>query len=255
MIEIKDVQLKLGQFVLKDIDVKIELGEYFVILGPSGSGKTVLLETIAGLYVPDEGNIYYAGEDITHFSPERRNIGFVYQNYELFPHMTVEENITFGLRIRKIDKKIICEKLYSLASMFKIKHLLKRYPAKLSGGEKQRVALARALIISPKILLLDEPMSALDMMTKLTLQQEIKNIHEEFNSTIIHVTHDIEEAMFLADRIGIMNNGRLTQVSKTEDVFNGTNSLFLETFMKIQRERRGKNEILYRTAGTDEKDS
>ena len=169
--------------------------------------------------------------------------------------MTVEENITFGLRIRKIDKEIICEKLYSLASMFKIKHLLKRYPAKLSGGEKQRVALARALIISPKILLLDEPMSALDMMTKLTLQQEIKNIHEEFNSTIIHVTHDIEEAMFLADRIGIMNNGRLTQVSKTEDVFNGTNSLFLETFMKIQRERREKNEILYRTAGTDEKDS
>lgn len=253
MLEIKDIQLKLGQFTLDYINIKIELGEYFVILGPSGSGKTVLLETIAGLYIPAKGEIYYNDENITLFPPEKRNIGFVYQNYELFPHMTVEENITFGLRIRKINKEIISKKLHNLVSMLKISHLLKRYPDKLSGGEKQRVALARALIISPKILLLDEPMSALDMMTRLTLQQEIKNIHKEFNSTIVHVTHDIEEAMFLADRIGIMDNGRLIQVSKTEDIFNGANSLFLETFLKIQKKRWDKDGILYRTTGTDKK--
>ena len=240
MLEIKKLKLKLGEFTLNDIDVGIKLGEYFVILGPSGSGKTVLLETIAGLYEPDKGGIYYNNKDMTLLPPEKRNIGFVYQNYELFPHMTVEENITFGLRMRKVDKDTICKKLYDLVSMLKIRHILKRYPDKLSGGEKQRVALARALIISHKILLLDEPMSALDMMTRLMLQQEMKNIHKEFNSTIIHVTHDIEEAIFLADRIGIMDNGQLVQVSKVEDIFNETDSLFLSEFLSIQRARWGE---------------
>lgn len=246
MLEIRNVNLKLGQFSLRDINIEIKSGEYFVILGPSGSGKTVLLETIAGLYCPREGSICYNNNDMISLPPEKRNIGFVYQNYELFPHMTVEENITFGLRIRKASKDIIQNKLNYLMSVLNISYLLNRYPSSLSGGEKQRVALARALIISPEILLLDEPMSALDMMTKLMLQEEIKNIHKEFKATIIHVTHDIEEAMFLADRIGIMDNGTLNLVSETNHIFNKIHSCFLSDFLTIQKKRWGKNGFLQR---------
>ncbi|HAE92161.1 MAG TPA: molybdenum ABC transporter ATP-binding protein [Tissierella sp.] len=232
MLEIKDIKLKLGRFALNNIDLKINIGEYFVILGPSGAGKTVLLETIAGLYTPDKGYILYNKDDMVLLPPEKRDIGFVYQDYELFPHMTVEDNIIFGLKIRKMDKSIIAEKLYKLVSMLKIEHLLKRYPSKLSGGEKQRVALARAIIISPKILLLDEPLSALDIMIKPTLQQEIKNIHKEFVPTIIHVTHDIDEAIFLADRIGIMNDGNLLKVFEREDIDNGLGQNSILEFLK-----------------------
>ncbi|MBU5257556.1 ABC transporter ATP-binding protein [Tissierella praeacuta] len=232
MLEIKDIKLKLGRFALNNIDLKINIGEYFVILGPSGAGKTVLLETIAGLYTPDKGYILYNKDDMVLLPPEKRDIGFVYQDYELFPHMTVEDNIIFGLKIRKMDKSIIAEKLYKLVSMLKIEHLLKRYPSKLSGGEKQRVALARAIIISPKILLLDEPLSALDIMIKPTLQQEIKNIHKEFVPTIIHVTHDIDEAIFLADRIGIMNDGNLLKVFEREEIDNGLGQNSILEFLK-----------------------
>ncbi len=232
MLEIKDIKLKLGRFALNNIDLKINIGEYFVILGPSGAGKTVLLETIAGLYTPDKGYILYNKDDMVLLPPEKRDIGFVYQDYELFPHMTVEDNIIFGLKIRKMDKSIIAEKLYKLVSMLKIEHLLKRYPSKLSGGEKQRVALARAIIISPKILLLDEPLSALDIMIKPTLQQEIKNIHKEFVPTIIHVTHDIGEAIFLADRIGIMNDGNLLKVFEREEIDNGLGQNSILEFLK-----------------------
>lgn len=233
MLEIKNIQLKLGRFVLNNIDLKINLGEYFVILGPSGSGKTVLLETIAGLYTPDSGKILYNKNDIILLPPEKRDIGFVYQDYELFPHMTVEDNIIFGLKIRGMNKKIISEKLYKLVSMLKIEHLLKRYPNKLSGGEKQRVALARAIIISPKILLLDEPLSALDIMIKPILQQEIKNIHKEFKSTIIHVTHDIEEAIFLADRIGIMSDGNLLKVLDSDEISNRLDLTSIFKYLKL----------------------
>lgn len=232
MLEIKDIKLKLGRFALNNIDLKINIGEYFVILGASGAGKTVLLETIAGLYTPDKGYILYNKDDMVLLPPEKRDIGFVYQDYELFPHMTVEDNIIFGLKIRKMDKSIIAEKLYKLVSMLKIEHLLKRYPSKLSGGEKQRVALARAIIISPKILLLDEPLSALDIMIKPTLQQEIKNIHKEFVPTIIHVTHDIDEAIFLADRIGIMNDGNLLKVFEREEIENGLGQNSILEFLK-----------------------
>lgn len=246
MIDIKDIKLKLGEFTLKDINVKIDLGEYFVILGPSGSGKTVFLETIAGLYGTSQGSIIYKDKDLFLLPTEKRNIGFVYQDYELFPHMTVKENIIFGLKIRKIKKEITDKKLSDLVFMLKIEHLLDRYPSRLSGGEKQRVALARALIITPEILLLDEPMSALDMNTKLMLQKEIKNIHRKLKPTIIHVTHDIEEAMFLADNIGIMDDGRLKLLSNPEDVFSETDFSFLSEFVRVQKERWGKDGILHK---------
>lgn len=227
MLEIKNIRLELGKFTLNDLELEINLGEYFVILGPSGSGKTVLLETIAGLYTPDKGDILYNKEDIVCLAPEKRDIGFVYQNYELFPHMTVKDNITFGLKIRGTKKNDISKKLKRLVSILKIEHLLERYPKKLSGGEKQRVALARALIISPRILLLDEPLSALDVMIKSELQKEIKNIHNEFKPTIIHVTHDIEEAIFLADRIGIMKDGNILEVLDLDSIGDELNSSFI----------------------------
>lgn len=233
MLEIKKLQLTLGKFTLNSLDLKIELGEYFVILGPSGSGKTVLLETIAGLYNPNNGSILYDKEDMVVFPPEKRDIGFVYQNYELFPHMTVEDNIVFGLKIRRKKKEDIAEKLKELVSILKIEHLLERYPRKLSGGEKQRVALARALIISPRILLLDEPLSALDMMIKSELQKEIKNIHSKLRPTIIHVTHDLEEALFLGDRIGIMRDGNLLEILEVKNMKGTLDKSFISKYFKI----------------------
>ncbi len=246
MLEIKNLKLNLGQFSLNDINIKIESGEYFVMLGPSGSGKTVLLETIAGLYKPDEGSIHYNNRNLVSLPPEKRNIGFVYQNYELFPHMTVRDNIIFGLKVRKISEDIINEKLHVLVSMLKISHLLHRYPNKLSGGEKQRVALARALIISPEILLLDEPMSALDMTIKLSLQKEIKAIHKELKTTVFHVTHDIEEAVYLSDKIGIMKGGRLLEVLNSNNAYEVREYPFLNEVFKIQKERWTENGLLYR---------
>ncbi len=245
MLEIKNIKLKLGKFCLRNVNINIKAGEYFVILGPSGAGKTVLLETIAGLYPPDKGSIYYNKRNLLKLSPEKRNVGFVYQNYELFPHMTVKDNITFGPKIRKVSKSVIEEKLCILVSMLKIDHLLDRYPARLSGGEKQRVALARALIISPEILLLDEPMSALDMNIKLKLQQEIKNIHKRLKTTVIHVTHDVDEAVYLSDRIGVMDEGRLLSTCDSRNIYNEGDALFLKETLEIQEERRKENGLIF----------
>ncbi len=232
MLKIKDLNLNLGKFNLKNLNLNIGLGEYIVILGSSGSGKTVLLETIAGLYTPSQGKIIYKDKDMTSLEPENRDIGFVYQNYELFPHMTIEENICFGLKIRRKPKYYIKEKLDKLVDMLKIGHLLERYPSKLSGGEKQRVALARALIISPRILLLDEPLSALDMIIKLDLQKEIKKIHRELKPTIIHVTHDIEEALFLADKIAIMKDGKLIDILEVKTLGDDLNRSYISNYFK-----------------------
>lgn len=218
MLSVKRLNLKLGEFQLGDINLDVKYDEYFVLLGPSGSGKTVLLETLAGRYKPLDGEIYFNSSNLSNLCPEHRNIGFVYQQYELFSHMTVEQNIVFGLKIRKVDKKTIISKLNDLAELFDIQHLLKRYPYNLSGGEKQRTALARALIISPDILLLDEPLSALDPLNKELLIAEFKKIHSRFKTIIVHVTHDVKEALYLADKIGIMNNGRILHIGTKEEM-------------------------------------
>ena len=233
MLNIKNLKLNLGEFQLNNISFDVNPNEYFILLGPSGSGKTVLLETIAGLYKPDSGKILFNGLNLSKLTPEQRNIGFVYQQYELFPHMTVEQNIGFGLKIRKIDKNIVKSKLYKLAELFNIGHLLKRSPKNLSGGEKQRVALARALIISPDILLLDEPLSALDPLNREMLKNEFKKIHANFNTTIIHVTHDLNEALYLADRIGIMYNGELLQVGSKEEIIQNPSCDYILKFLNI----------------------
>ncbi|GAA0181355.1 ATP-binding cassette domain-containing protein [Clostridium sediminicola] len=231
MLNINNLYLQLGEFQLKNIHLDIKDEEYFVLLGPSGAGKTVMLEIIAGLYKKTKGQVLFNSSDLLKLPPEEREIGFVYQRYELFPHMTVKDNIIFGMRIKKINKKIIERELSKLVHLLGIEHLLKRYPVNLSGGEQQRVALARALIISPKILLLDEPLSALDQLNKESLKKELKKIHKNFKTTIIHVTHDLDEALFLADKIGIMLNGELLQVKEKDEFLEKPKSYLLDKFV------------------------
>ncbi len=234
MLKLQNVYKQLGEFHLKDINLEINSGEYFVILGPTGTGKTVVLELIAGMYHPDRGEIYFENENWLNTCPEHRGIGFVYQDYELFPHLTVKENIIFGLKIRKYSSTVINKKLNEMVEMFGIGHLLDRYPSTLSGGEQQRTALARALITSPKILLLDEPLSALDPRSKEVFQQELKRIHQTLKTTTLHVTHDFNEAMYLADRIGVMRNGEIAQVGTPEEIFRRPKDTFVASFVGIK---------------------
>ncbi|MGM0502765.1 MAG: tungstate ABC transporter ATP-binding protein WtpC [Bacillota bacterium] len=229
MIKLENINCNLGDFQIRDVDLKIKEEEYFIILGPTGTGKSILLELIAGLQVPEQGDIWFGEQRITDLPPEKRKIAMVYQDYMLFPHLNVRENIIFGLKVRKI--KVDREELEQIVSLLGISHLLARSVETLSGGEKQRVALARALITAPRILLLDEPLSALDPNTTERLQQDLKKIHAELGTTTLHVTHDFDEALALADRVGIMNQGELVQVGVTEDVFKQPKTDFVANFV------------------------
>jgi len=220
MIAIKNLERSWKDFNLKDINLTIDRGEYFVILGPTGSGKTLLLELIAGFYIPDTGEIWIDRANVTNITPEERGVGFVYQDYALFPHLTVRENIEFGLIIKKLPKDEIKRESSRMMDLLGITHLKDRYPDTLSGGERQKTATGRALVLKPDLLLLDEPMSALDARTKSGMQDEIKKIHKEAGVTIVHVTHDQTEAMIMADRIGIMMDGRIVQVGTVREIFN-----------------------------------
>lgn len=231
MIKIKNLSKDWKEFKIKNIDLEIEQGEYFVVLGPSGSGKTMLLELIAGVWYSDYGKIYMNNQEVTLLPPEQRGVGFVYQNYMLFPHKTVFENIAFGLNIRKLNKEDIKNKVEEMMHLFGISHLAHRMPRTLSGGEQQRTALARALIIYPKVLLMDEPLSALDRNTKEELILELKKVHEKFDTTIIHVTHNFDEALSLADRIAIMKDGQISQVGSTTEIFRHPADKFVADFV------------------------
>ncbi len=231
MIKIENLSKDWKEFELKHVNLEVEDGEYFVILGPSGSGKTMLLELIAGIWYPDSGKIYMNHREVTPLPPEKRDVGFVYQNYMLFPHKTVFENIAFGLNIRKLDKKEIKIRVIEMMNLFGISHLADRMPRTLSGGEQQRTALARALIIRPKIMLMDEPLGALDRKTRDDLIQELKEIHEKFDTTIIHVTHNFDEALSLADRIAIMKDGRISQVGDSTEIFRHPADMFVADFV------------------------
>ena len=231
MIRIEDLSNDLKEFKINNINLQVEDGEYFVILGPSGSGKTMLLELIAGMWPLDSGKIYMDNQDITMLPPEKRGIGFVYQNYMLFPHKTVFENIAFGLKVRKVAKKEIKIRVEDMMNLLRISHLADRLPRTLSGGEQQRTALARALIIYPKILLMDEPLSALDRKTRDELIQELKEIHRKFDVTLVHVTHNFDEALMLADRIAIMRNGEISQVGTSTEIFRHPADKFVADFV------------------------
>ncbi len=212
MLRLERVCKSWKEFKLRDICFEVRKGEHFVILGHSGAGKTLLLEIIVGIYKPDSGRVFLKGSDVTDLPPEKRNVGYVPQNYALFPHLTVYENIAYGLKFRGLEKEEIKEKVEDLADIFGIKHLLHRKPRTLSGGEQQRVAIARALAIEPEILLLDEPFSNLDITLKEKLMSELMRWKEEIGFTAVHVTHDIGEAVKLADRICVMAEGRIVMI-------------------------------------------
>jgi len=230
MIAIKNLKVDLGDFLLQNINLEINSGEYFIILGPTGAGKTVLLEAIAGLYPVLGGEVWIDGREVTRLSPEKRSIGIVYQDYSLFPHLSVEENIAFGLRLRKYPKAAIKEKVNDIAEIVGVTHLLERKPQTLSGGEQQKVALARVLITEPEVLLLDEPLSALDPETKERMQSALKELHHRVGVTIIHVTHDFEEAVALGHQVAVLNEGRIAQVGTPEEILRKPDSEFVAHF-------------------------
>lgn len=239
MIKIEDLSKDWKEFKLQHIDLQVKNGEYFIILGPSGAGKTLLLELIAGIWYTDSGQIYMDNKNVTHLPPERRGVGFVYQNYMLFPHKTVFENIAFGLNLRKVKKEEIKTRVEEMMDLFSISHLADRFPRTLSGGEQQRTALARALIIYPKVLLMDEPLSALDKNTREDLIKEMKNIHQKFDITIIHVTHNFDEALMLADRIAIMKDGKISQVGNSTEIFRKPADKFVADFVGVENIIKG----------------
>ncbi len=238
-LQIQDLYVDLGEFHLRDIALDVAAGEYFVILGPTGAGKTILLETIAGLYEADRGKIFVEAQDVTSLRPEKREIGFVYQDYALFPHLSVAENIAFGLALRRIPHPAIEERVKAMSELLHIDHLLHRNPGTLSGGEQQRVALARALIVEPRLLLLDEPLSALDPETREGLQQELASVHQALGTTTLHVTHDFEEAVALGDRIAVMREGQIVQVGTPEVIFQRPISEFVARFVGMRNIFRG----------------
>lgn len=233
MLKLKNISKRLGNFALSDINVEIAEGEYFILLGRSGSGKTQLLELIAGLTDPDSGEIWINGENLTGKTIQSRNIGLVFQDYAIFPNMTVYGNIGYPLRARKYERKEINEKVRQVAGEMNISHLLNRSTNNLSGGELQRVALARTLITSPQLLLLDEPLASIDA----SLKDDIKKIFRKLNKcglTIVHVTHDYNEAVSLATQVGVIHNGHIIQTGTPEEVFNRPVNKFVARYAGIR---------------------
>ena len=234
MIELSDINIDLGEFHLRDIDLTIDDGEYMVMLGPTGAGKTVIVECLVGIYRPATGSMRVDGVEITSLYPEERNIGYVPQDYALFPNMTVRQNVAYGLVARKLPRHEIDPKVQATMESLGVDHLHYRLPLNLSGGERQRVALGRALITQPRVLLLDEPLSALDENLRADLAAELLRIQRRVSGTFLHVCHSFEEAADVADRIAIMNDGRLVQVGSIAEVLAQPASLFVARFTRTR---------------------
>ncbi|MFV9646380.1 MAG: ABC transporter ATP-binding protein, partial [Desulfobacterales bacterium] len=234
MIRIKNLSVKLPGFSLHNIDLTVEKGEFFTLLGPTGAGKTVVLESVIGLIPVEKGRIYINNKEVTGLPPEKRDIGIVYQDYALFPHLTVYKNITYGLRYHPINGKEPGKKLSFIIDRLSLVPLLERSVINLSGGEKQRVALARALAIEPSVLLLDEPLSALDPNFREDTREILKRLHVETGITILMVTHDFTEAHFLAQRTAVINNGRIEQIGSIAEVFHKPSTPFVAGFVGMK---------------------
>lgn len=235
-IAIRGVTKKFGEFTaLKDVTLDIPSGELVALLGPSGSGKTTLLRIVAGLEFANQGEILFQGEDARDSKASSRQVGFVFQHYALFRHMTVFENIAFGLRVRprktRPSEEVIQGKVHQLLKLVQLDNLAKRYPSQLSGGQRQRIALARALAVEPKVLLLDEPFGALDAKVRKELRVWLRELHDQIHVTSIFVTHDQEEALEVADRVVVMNEGRIEQMGTPEEVYHRPANAFVYHFL------------------------
>ncbi len=231
-LDISDVSKSYGDVkAVREVSLSVKAGEFLSLLGPSGSGKTTLLMMIAGFEYPDSGRIEVGGEDMTYVEPNRRNIGMVFQRYALFPHMTVAANVAFALRMRRVPRNTIEEKVRQALAMVRLSDYGHRRPDQLSGGQQQRVAVARATVFDPPMILMDEPLGALDKKLREQLQIEIKALQRELGATVIYVTHDQQEALTMSDRVAVMNHGRIEQLSRPKDLYEKPESAFVADFV------------------------
>jgi len=229
---LKKVKKSFGDFVaLHELDLDIQEGEFLTLLGPSGCGKTTTLRLVAGFIEPTNGSILLGDQDVTQVAPQHREIGMVFQDYALFPHMTIADNIGFGLKERRYPKNDINERVRELLDLIRLPEVHDRYPAEVSGGQQQRIAVARAVAYPPKVLLMDEPLGALDLKLRETMQIELRRIQQELAITTIYVTHDQIEAMNMSDRIVVMNAGRIEQMGGAEDIYNFPKTRFVADFV------------------------
>jgi putative spermidine/putrescine transport system ATP-binding protein len=226
--------------VVKRLDLDIRGGEFLTLLGPSGSGKTTTLMMLAGFEVPTQGRIFLDGTAIDHVPPHKRNIGMVFQNYALFPHMTVEENLAFPLNVRKVGKAEIENRIKRALDMVRLSSFARRRPGQLSGGQQQRVALARALVFEPKLVLMDEPLGALDKQLREHMQLEIKHIHQNLGVAVVYVTHDQGEALTMSDRVAVFNDGVIQQLAKPDDLYERPLNSFVAQFIGENNRLKGR---------------
>jgi spermidine/putrescine transport system ATP-binding protein len=232
MVELRNVTKRFGAFTAaNDIQLTIQAGEFLTLLGPSGCGKTTLLRMISGFETPTEGTVWLDGVDVTHEPPYRRDVNQVFQSYALFPHLTVEENIGFGLRMKKVPKAEMVERVKQVVQLVALGGMETRKPSQLSGGQRQRVALARAIVCQPKVLLLDEPLSALDAKLRQAMQVELKRLQKKLGITFVFVTHDQEEALTMSDRIAVVNKGRIEQLGDSADIYHSPQTTFVANFI------------------------
>lgn len=232
LLELIDVKKSFDEVgVLRGINLAIEKGEFITFLGSSGCGKTTTLRVIAGLEAPDSGKVILEGRDVTQLEPNQRDVNTVFQNYALFPHMNVADNVAYGLKIRKVPKNEIKEKVAKMLELVQLEGFEKRKPSELSGGQKQRVAIARALVNNPKVLLLDEPLGALDLQLRRAMQLELKRLQKKLGITFIYITHDQEEAINMSDRIVVMNDGLFEQIGTPDEIYNHPRTTYVATFV------------------------
>lgn len=247
MIELKDIVIKYGNFTaVHNLNCSIQTGEFFTLLGPSGCGKTTTLRAIAGFEKPTSGTITIAGKDVSGLLPEERNTGFVFQNYALFPSMTVYENIAYGLKAHRVPRKTVDEKVRAIAEKTGITQHLPKHINKLSGGQQQRVAIARALVMEPKVLLMDEPLSNLDAKLRTSTREEIRKLQRSFCITTIYVTHDQEEAMAISDRIAVFSEGKIEQIGTPKEIYNKPATGAVAKFIGDINELKGDTDKLCR---------
>lgn len=227
------------QLIVKNLNLEVKKGEFLTLLGPSGSGKTTCLMLLAGFETPTKGEIFLENKPLHTLPPHKRDIGMVFQNYALFPHMTVAENLAYPLKVRKINKALIAEKVRQSLALVKLENLSSRYPAQLSGGQQQRIALARALIFKPQLVLMDEPLGALDKQLREQMQLEIRHLHKELGVTIVFVTHDQAEALTMSDRIAVFNEGIIQQVDTPQNLYEHPCNSFVAHFIGENNELSG----------------